>query len=212
MQAKRILLITIPLITWFAVILQLYLAIQNRVGSISESVIRFFSYFTILSNTLVAICFTCLLLAPNTTMGKFFSKPSTLAAVTAYIFLVGIGYQLLLRHTWHPEGLQKLVDELLHSVIPVLVLIYWFAFAPKDNLKWKHAFIWLIFPAIYLIYMLIRGAMSDFYPYPFVRVNELGYGRVVLNCLLIGIGFLVTFLVMIGFGKLRTTSNQKNFL
>jgi len=209
MQAKRILLITIPLVTWLAVILQLYLAIENRVGSISESVIRFFSYFTILSNTLVAICFTCLLLAPNTTTGKFFSKSSTTAAVTAYIFLVGIGYQLLLRHTWHPEGLQILVDELLHSVIPVLVLIYWFAFAPKDNLKWKYVFTWLIFPAVYLAYMLIRGALSDFYPYPFVRVNELGYGKVLLNCLLIGFGFVLTFVVTIAYGSSRNKIQSK---
>jgi len=201
MRTSKILIVTIALITWAAVILQLYLAIENRVESISESIIRFFSYFTILTNTLVAICFTCLFLFPKSSIGRFFSKSSTLAAVTAYIFLVGIGYQLLLRQTWHPEGLQKLVDELLHSVIPVLVLIYWFAYAPKNNLKWKYVFTWLIFPAVYLAYMMVRGAMAGFYPYPFVRVNELGYEKVLLNCLLIGVGFVLTFVVTIAYGR-----------
>jgi hypothetical protein len=48
-------------IAWFAVLAQYYLMIENRVASFSETTIRFFSFFTILSNTLVAIYFTVLL-------------------------------------------------------------------------------------------------------------------------------------------------------
>jgi len=48
-------------ITWLAVLLQFYLTIENRIASIPETIIRFFSFFTILTNTLIAICFTVLL-------------------------------------------------------------------------------------------------------------------------------------------------------
>ncbi|MBL7878732.1 MAG: Pr6Pr family membrane protein, partial [Chryseobacterium gambrini] len=50
--------------------------------------------------------------------------------------IVGLIYQFLLRSTWNPSGMQKLVDELLHSVIPLLVLIYWYWYENKNNLKY----------------------------------------------------------------------------
>ncbi|MFZ5976285.1 MULTISPECIES: Pr6Pr family membrane protein [unclassified Hydrotalea] len=33
---------------------------------------------------------------------------------------------------------------------------------------------WLIYPLLYLVYILIRGSFSGFYPYPFVNVLQIG--------------------------------------
>ena len=100
---------------WLALGLQFYLMLSNRTESIMETIIRFFSFFTILTNILVACCFTLLAIGKKQ---SFLTKPSSLSAVTVYILVVGIVYNLLLRSTWNPQGLQKVVDELLHSVIP----------------------------------------------------------------------------------------------
>ena len=120
--------------------------------------------------------------------------------------LVGVVYQIILRHAWNPQGLQKWVDELLHSVIPALVLIYWILFVSKSELKWKSAFFWALYPLGYLTYILIRAKPSGFYPYPFVNVNELGYRAVFINCAFISIGFILFSLLMIGLGKLSRKS------
>ncbi len=114
------------IIGWIAVLSQFYLIIVNRVASVPETIIRFFSFFTILTNTFVAVCFTVLLLGQKTNWGKFFSAPKTLTAITVYISIVGIVYNLILREIWDPKGLQLFVDELLHSVIPVFFILYWF--------------------------------------------------------------------------------------
>ena len=66
---------------WFAVVTQLYLIISNRTASIPETVMRFFSFYTILTNILVALCFTYSLFASEKDIGRFFRRYAT---VTAY--------------------------------------------------------------------------------------------------------------------------------
>ncbi|HEU0228665.1 MAG TPA: hypothetical protein VFQ86_13075, partial [Arachidicoccus soli] len=48
------------LIGWLALILQFTLTMLHRSLPVSTSIIKYFSYFTILTNLLVAICFTVL--------------------------------------------------------------------------------------------------------------------------------------------------------
>ncbi|MFT3945398.1 MAG: Pr6Pr family membrane protein [Agriterribacter sp.] len=55
---KQIFAFLIAFVGWLAVILQFYLMVENRTASVTETVIRFFSFFTILTNTLVAIAFS----------------------------------------------------------------------------------------------------------------------------------------------------------
>jgi hypothetical protein len=41
----------------------------------------------------------------------------------------------LLRHLWHPQGWQFIADELLHDVMPLLFLGYWWFCVPKGTLR-----------------------------------------------------------------------------
>ncbi len=208
-KTKQLFLTIGMIIGWFAVIFQLWLIIVNRTVSIPETIIRFFSFFTILTNILVALCFTFLLLKPNTKWGIFFSKPATLTAITLYIAVVGIIYNVILRFLWSPQGLQLIVDELLHSVIPVWFILYWCLFVPKQTLQWKNILPWLIYPALYCIYALIRGAISGFYPYPFIDVDALGYTKVIYNIAGMLMAFIVIAIILIGIAKLTKASNKK---
>ena len=49
-------------LAWFAVIAQFVLMIQNRHHDVTETITRYFSFFTILTNILVALFFTAKLL------------------------------------------------------------------------------------------------------------------------------------------------------
>ncbi|MFV8392546.1 Pr6Pr family membrane protein [Flavobacterium sp. LB2P6] len=193
----------IAIIGWFAVVLQLYLIILNRVTSLPETMVRFFSFFTIQTNILVAICFSFLWLKPKSKWGLFFSKPKNTTAITLYITIVGLVYNAILRFLWAPMGYQKIADELLHLVVPILVLAYWILFVPKKTLEFKNIFPWLIFPSVYLVYTLIRGAFFSFYPYPFVDVILLGYNKVLLNSFFMVLAFLFFGTLFIGIGKIK---------
>jgi hypothetical protein len=189
-------------VTWFALIAQFYLHMKNSPVPAGEALLRFFGYFTIDTNILVALSFTLIALNNNSRLGRFFAKPSTVTAITAYIIIVGITYNVFLRSTWNPQGLQKLVDELLHSVIPIVYVIFWVAFVPAEKLKWKFALPWLIYPIVYMIYAIIFGAITKFYPYPFVDVNELGYNKAMINGGLVLLTMLLLSLALIGTGKI----------
>jgi len=89
--------------------------------------------FTIDTNILVALSYTFIALGSNSRWGKFFTKATTITAITVYIIIVGVTYNIILRSTWNPQGLQKLVDELLHSVIPVLYVLFWVFFVPVEG-------------------------------------------------------------------------------
>ena len=97
---------------------------------------------------------------------------------------------------WEPEGLQRIADIILHDVIAVMYLGYWLFFAPKVALRWRSVTAWLIYPLAYLFLIMIRGALSGRYPYPFVDAGQLGYPRVfantgVLLLAFVGVGLLV---------------------
>ena len=172
------------IITWFALVLQFSISIPaylNKGCSLTSTLIQLFSFYTILSNLLMVIGLTTILIAAKSAWGRFFLRNTVLTSVVLYMTTVGLIYNVMLRNVWHPEGLFKLADELLHVVCPLLFIIYWLAFVPKDGLKYRNVWPWLWFPFLYFIYVLIRGAISGNYPYPFLDVAKSGYPQVLLT-------------------------------
>ena len=188
------------LLGWFSVVGQFILMIQNRQADVIETIIRFFSFFTILTNILVALYFTSRIpMFKKASFQKIFNK-GALTALTTFILVVGLVYQIILRNTWHPTGLQRIIDELLHSVIPLFVLIYWLLFANIEELKFQNSKNWLWFPALYFAYVIFRGHFSNFYPYPFITVSEIGYLQVLINFLIVSVFMLSVMGILIFIG------------
>lgn len=185
------------LLGWFALIAQFILLFQNRVTSEVETVIRFFSYFTILSNLLATLSFTALFLNSI----HFFRSFKIQTAITVYITIVAVVYNLVLRFIWQPSGLQQIVDELLHVIIPILYVINWFMIKERIRLSYHFIFKILLFPLIYLIFIIIRGNFSNYYPYPFIDVSIIGYKQMLLNSFLVLIAFVVVSFIYLYINK-----------
>lgn len=213
--SKKALAVLIIILTWFALMAQYWISFENRTASVWDTTITYFSYFTILSNTLVALYFTLLSWRNINTKKQSKINLKALTAITVYIAIVGIVYQIALRHIWDPQGLQKIVDELLHSVIPLLVLLYWILQQGHKELKYKDSFLWLLFPLLFLIYTVIRGHYTSFYPYPFLDVNVIGFNKVILNSLILTIVFLVFSIALIWINRImhkkKTSRQQTNW-
>lgn len=201
---KKMVMAVITIITWLALALQFYLSLKtvSSTGfSNAKTIINFFSYFTILSNLLVAVSLTASLFSPSSFLGAFFSKISVQSAIAVYIFIVGLVYNLVLRNVWEPKGWQLVADNLLHVIVPLFYVLFWALFTPKNKLQWAHIIPWLIFPALYLAYSLIRGLVANWYPYPFLHAGELGYGKVAINSLLVLVAFIIVGLGMIAVNR-----------
>ena len=195
---------SIAVLSWLVLAVQfyLYMANPNLQGvSAAEHVVRFFSFFTTLTNLLVSIAWSAIVFFSRTGLGKFFSKAATQTAVAVYISIVGIIYSLLLRSVWNPNGWQKIADHWLHDAIPFLFIVYWIFFVSKTGIGWLAPIKWLIYPIVYIVYSLIRGACVHWYPYYFVDVDKLGYLIALRNTALVLLAFLVIGFIYVGMAK-----------
>ena len=173
------------LVTLAALVFQLWLALSGHRTLVTEgqpstrtTLVRFFSYFTILSNLLVAITTTTLALA--------WDRDSRLWRVLRMNAVVGIAvtaivHWFFLRPLLDLHGNDYLADKLLHVVVPALAVIGWLVFGPRERVRRADLLPSAIYPALYMVWTLIHGAATDWYPYPFVDVGEHGYPVVLLN-------------------------------
>ena len=176
----------------FGIVLQFILMLYSRNTSLGESIIRFFSFFTIISNIMVVLYLIGFLLPAEKKLHQFVQHNEVATAVSMYIIVVGFVYQIILKPLLVVplQGWSMIADTILHAFIPFLMLIYWILFLSSKKINVQTITYWLIYPAVYLIYTLIRGSFVDFYPYPFVAVNKLGYSKVLLNSALLVLFFL----------------------
>ncbi len=195
----------VALVAWFAVLMQLVLIIQNRTATLPETLIRFFSFFTILTNILVALYLTIVSLRKEAQ--GFWFRPATATAVAVYILVVGIVYNVVLRQLWAPVGMQRVVDELLHLVVPLLYFLYWVFYIVPTMLPWKTALSWLWYPFVYLVFVLTRGSFSNYYPYPFLDVFNHGYEKVMIASGAMLLLFLVLSIAFIAASRYRANKN-----
>ncbi|MBC7935342.1 MAG: Pr6Pr family membrane protein [Rhizobacter sp.] len=191
----------LALIAWGSVIMQFFLQ--------KGSTINFFSFFTVQCNILVAISMTYTAISPTTNGGKFFTNLSVQSAIALYIFIVGLVYNTVLRGLVPLAGWGLFVDTMLHVVVPVLYLLFWGYMRTKGNLEYKNGVYWLLFPLVYLIYSMVRGAAIEWYPYPFLNAGELGYTKVGINIAVMIAIFLVAGLILIAITRSLKKASEK---
>jgi hypothetical protein len=202
---KTVLLAIIAILGWYGLALQLYLVVQTareKELSLLAEVVRYFSYFTILTNLLVAICVTFILLSRRSRTGRFFSRPAVQSGIALYILVVGITYSVALRHIWNPVGLQAVADHVLHDMIPFLYILYWAFFVPKNSFRWSDPLWWLVYPFIYLVYVMIRGEFINEYPYYFLDPALFDWSGVWMSIAVLFAAFAVLGYLMVGISRL----------
>jgi hypothetical protein len=202
--SRRVAAALLAAVGWFALVLQLGIMLRNAAAagtSLLAAVGSFLSFFTVLTNLLVAVGLAATVPAAPPRALRQLVEPSGATALAVYVTVVGIVYSLVLRQLWHPMGAQLVADVLLHDVMPLAYVIYWSALVPKGRLGWRHIWPWLAFPAVYTVASLVRGAIIHVYPYPFIDVGALGYQRVLGNMVLLFAGFLVLGLVYLAIDR-----------
>ncbi|WP_338584942.1 Pr6Pr family membrane protein [Pseudomonas sp. MAG733B] len=205
-DVRRRLICMAAVLGWTALSIQMYLTLYYRWssgGSLLGGLMSYFSYFTVLTNMLVAVVLTCAATRRESAARRWFLQPWVSSGVAVSIVLVSVAYNLLLRHLFRPEGLQFVADELLHDVMPLLFLGYWWFCVPKGTLRLKHVPLWLIYPCVYFAYAMLRGHLLSAYPYWFLSVNMWGYAQVFINAAGVLVGFVVIGLLMIGLDRWR---------
>jgi hypothetical protein len=153
-----------------------------------ERVFNVFAYFTVQSNLLLGGTTLMLAAQPDRPPSRLF-ETLRLNGVLC-IAVTGIVYHAVLAGTDELHGWASVTNFLLHTAAPVAGVLGWLAFGPRGLTNWRIVGWSIVYPLLWLAFTLIRGAFAGFYPYPFVDVDQHGYGRVLLNCLLVAVLFL----------------------
>lgn len=178
----------------------LFLATEIYTGTFNDG---FFVYYTNLSN-LVAfslmvylwfIEYQILKGKPNT-----FKYPSVRFVITIMILVTLIIYNTLLGNMFDPTY-WRVRNVIMHLVGPMMVVLDFLLFNPKNNLKWRAILESLILPYLYVIVTLIIGLFTNSYPYFFLDVNNIGYSGVLGWVFILTLGFLVLSLALVSYNK-----------
>lgn len=155
-----------------------------------------FNYYTMLSNVLCVVYFSAAALHEarlGTTL-----LPHVKGAVVMGITVTGLVYHFMLAGSFSMQGTFAISNLILHYVVPIMALLDWLLFDVKGRYTRKSPFLWVLLPNLYFVYVIIRVALGgnlgyrgNRYPYPFINVDALGWGRVLLVVLFLNVLFLL---------------------
>lgn len=156
-------------------------------------------YFTNLSNLLCLIYFIILIVLTllkkvNRNDNYYIIKGMVTMAITITMLM----YNLVLASD---DGMgaftgHQLECNLVHLIVPLMVILDYIIFGEKGNLKKEYPIIWSLILIIYqlfvIIYVALGGTFMDnlTYPYFYMDINEYGTLGIMFNLLVIYIFFV----------------------
>jgi hypothetical protein len=189
--------LVVAAVAWGAVVLQLALVLAGSAVLVEEdppgrgeSIYRFFAYFTIQSNLLVAVASTVLAHDPGS--DRPWWRVVRVAALGG-ITVTGVVHFLLLRPLLDLDGADWVADKLLHMVVPVLAVAAWAWCGPRPRIHLRETAYALCWPVAWVVWTLVVGQVDGWVPYPFLDAAEEGWGAVVIVC----VGITVLFLAVL---------------
>jgi hypothetical protein len=199
MSIKRAATIVGFTITLAALLLQIGLTIDNRLAngdSLIGALVFYFSFFTILSNMMVAAIYLSDLV--DWRWLGWWREPWVRGMMAGAIVLVMVVVHLLLFGLADINIWFIIADRTLHYVDPILYVLWWLLLQPHGRLAWRDLPKMLVYPLIYTAWAMARGAVVNEYPYPFLAANKLGYPQVLVNMVFVLAGFVVLHCIAIG--------------
>ncbi len=162
---------------------------SEQFTSAAARILNQLCFFTLQSNIIVAV--TCGLLAVSLDRTSTVFQAFRLAGVVD-ILVTGVIYYSLLDQP-QDRWVGAVANLLLHAVVPVAGVAGWLVFGPKRRISVRLSAYAALVPLVWLVFTLVRGAVIDWYPYPFVDVSTHGYGRVMANVAAITVFFVVLY-------------------
>ncbi len=158
-------------------------------------------YFTIQSNILVAIYFILSLFPKFEKSVKF---RSWFGAVVVYISITFLVFVTMLQAIWHPTGFGLVGSILNHYLTPLSTIAVFVIYRRDYSFSKQNVKSWLIYPIIYMVFLLVHGFVTGDFIYPFFDINTIGIFDFLLIYLLI-----MTLFFILSFGSIYLTKKKK---
>ncbi|MGL4340165.1 MAG: Pr6Pr family membrane protein, partial [Rhodoglobus sp.] len=132
--------------------------------------------------------------------------------VVVYGVVTGVVYNALIRGGPPEDGFTPVQwpNEVVHVAIPIFLLLDWLLSPGRPALRWAALRIVMIYPLSWLAYTLIAGAVTGWYPYPFLQ-PETGWLSVSIYIVAIsGFVLFVGFLAVAYSRRKRSLTQSPN--
>jgi hypothetical protein len=157
--------------------------------SLATRFVRLFSFFTIQSNLFVLG--TSIALAVSIRRDGLLWRVLRFDALLG-IIITGLVYETILAPLVHPEGWALAATIGFHYISPWATLVGWLVFGPRPRMGWRVMALTFIWPLLWLVYTFVHGAVTGWYPYPFLDVTTIGFADSVRNsALVLAIGVVI---------------------
>lgn len=137
--------------------------------------VNFFGYFTIQSNLIGAAALGIAAFYTARSRPQWVEYLRGCAAI--YLIIVTTVYWTLLAPTSTPEV--PWANYVVHLASGIILLADWLLEGPRSTLPAKRFWVVLVYPAGWLVVVLIRGATDGWVPYPFLEPAD-GYAAVAM--------------------------------
>ena len=161
-------------------------------------VVDYLSFFTIWSNIVVAIVAGYFVYQPRAASPRF---QTIWFIALLMISVTGLIYHFALADLVDTQGAAAVSNACNHILTPLAFVLAWLIVGPRGWISLKLIMASFILPLSWILLTLIRGAIVDAYPYPFVNVVKLGYGPVLMNLVVILLACCVLALLLWGVDK-----------
>ncbi|MGW0003555.1 Pr6Pr family membrane protein [Nocardia grenadensis] len=160
-------------------------------AGIGTGLVRLFSYFTIQSNLFLLVASAGLALNPvrDGCLWRVLRLDSLLGVV-----ITGLVFVLVLADEVHLTGAAWWANLGFHYLAPWAGLAAWLVFGPRPRIDRRTIAAAVAWPVVWIGYTFAHGAVTDWYPYPFLDVVRQGYPMAMINTLLV----VVLAMVLIG--------------
>ena len=166
---------------------------SNATGPVGTRLVRLFSFFTIQSNLFVLG--TSLALALNIFRDGRLWRVLRLDALLG-IIITGLVYETILAPLVHPVGWALAATIGFHYIAPWATLIGWLVFGPRPRMTWSTTAFAFIWPVLWIVYTFVHGAVTGWYPYPFLDVTTIGFADSVRNsAVVLAIGVVIAVIL-----------------
>lgn len=174
---------------------RLWLRVHVDGENVAEALWGMYLFYTIWTNTLIGLACAALATGQRVTARTF-------SNLLLSIIIVAAVYHALLAQMNDFAGIDRLVDTMFHTAIPLGFALFWLAFVPKSGLRFGDIPYWLILPLVYCLYAMTRAQVDGDYPYFFLDLADLGPARTAVNILglliaFAGIGALIVLLARV---------------
>ncbi|MDQ0770637.1 hypothetical protein QF031_003386 [Pseudarthrobacter defluvii] len=158
----------------------------------SVDIPQLISQFTFQSNLVLGLVFLVSAARPRARLPHWWDH--LFGALAFYLAMTGIIYVVLVAPPDEPWWTLDMYWPWMvtHRIAPLVAGLDWLLVTRTVRGPWRRPLVWLCYPAVFLIFSWVRGALDGWYPYDFLNPGlDGGWPAVIATSALVLAAFLV---------------------